>query len=370
MGDPNDYDEEGVMFAPRQPRPPRWTQKNVYLSNQDIEEQNRGMRNSFDRFINRDYRYISSNRLPKRQDEPEELDEFFDVIDTRDIPQTKKQVRDMLLGKIEEGKHIDSANTRHDVRKIHPDFHTYTKSVNISTGYQGAGKTFKALEEALSVVLYTTNTTHLIFIHKKHYDPTFQNVKELFELQGCMVIELTYDEAEKFVMAFLNAKYIYNIVRRVINEREHSREIPYDRDIMSLSDEDVEGALDMLGLADFRTYDWLNTIIMFDDVGNSQQFKNPDSYFNNRLKLCRDDNVIYYLTIHGITQLSPSIKANTAVVYVFKGLSQERLGVIYRQLNLPIEFGIFKGQYSLLGKIAGARCLVVDNIAGDDPSVE
>jgi hypothetical protein len=74
MGDSLYYGEEGVVLAPRQP----WwqlgrTQKNVYPNNQDIEEQNKGMRNDFDRFINPKYKYISGNRLPERQDVPEDL---------------------------------------------------------------------------------------------------------------------------------------------------------------------------------------------------------------------------------------------------------------------------------------------------------
>jgi hypothetical protein len=335
----------------------------------DLAEQNAGFANpeNWERFFNPEYHYNPRTKAPPRL---QPMDDIDDMIDLTWINETKKQITDLLVDNIKMAESADTANTRTNVRKIHPSFHTYYNSVSISTGYQGAGKTFKALEEALGVVVYTPNTKHLIFIKRKRYDPTFESVKGLFQFYGCDVREVEYENAEGVVQEFLRAKNIYNIVRRFIQTRKDGNELPHDRETMGLTDADVEDALDVLGLRNFRDFARLNTIIIFDDVGNSGLFKNPDSYFNNRLKLCRDDNVIYYLTIHGITQLSPSIKANTAVVYVFKGLSKERLGVIYRQLNLALDFGAFKGAYWMLGQTARARCLVVDNIVGDEPTVE
>jgi hypothetical protein len=321
--------------------------KNYYPNRPDMREQNRRSHANLNKYIDPQYRYNPGFHVPKRRVEHEQLDPeiLLGLIHPDDMPKSRKDVRDILLESIDRGLNFDNANSRHDVHKFHPDFHSYLNSVNISTGYQGAGKTFMSLMEALGVVLYTPNTTHLIYIRKKNYDPTFEASKTWLELWGCHVLEIPYEEAESTVQDLFMAKNIYNIVRRVKVMREHHQEIPYDAEMWKLQDADVEGALEVLGLRDFNTYDWLNTIIIFDDVGNSGLFKNPDSYFNNRLKLCRDDNCIYFLNIHGITQLSPSIKANAAVVYVFKGLSKERLGVIYRQLNLPIDFAAFKGAY-------------------------
>jgi hypothetical protein len=109
---------------------------------------------------------------------------------------------------------------------------------------------------------------------------------------------------------------------------------------------------------------WLNTLIVFDDVGASELFRKSDSYFNQRLKLCRDDNVIYFLTIHGLNQISASIKQNCAMVWIFKGLSRERLTIVWRQCNIPLDWGEMRGAYQMIGKTKNARCMVVDNLTG------
>jgi hypothetical protein len=142
-----------------------------------------------------------------------------------------------------------------------------------------------------------------------------------------------------------------------------------DEDLEDADDEEIARMFEALGVEDFH-HDWLNTIIVFDDTGFSGLFRNPDSFFNNRLKLCRDDNAIYFLTVHGITQLSPSIKQNTATVFVFKGLSLERLSVIWRQLNIGLDWQEMKGVYWALGHTQGARYICVDNILGSEPTIE
>jgi hypothetical protein len=142
-----------------------------------------------------------------------------------------------------------------------------------------------------------------------------------------------------------------------------------EEDLRDATDQEVQRMFEVLAVQDLK-YDWLNTIICFDDSGNSGLFKNPDSYFNNRLKLCRDDNAIYFLTIHGIVQLSPSIKQNAATIFVFRGLSSERLSVIWRQMNIPLDWNEFKGAYRAISYTQGARMMVVDNITGLDPKIE
>jgi hypothetical protein len=154
------------------------------------------------------------------------------------------------------------------------------------------------------------------------------------------------------------------MVRRFIQfqesgNREAAREL-----MRRVTDEDVANALETLKLDSFRRYDWLNTIIIFDDVGNCGLFKKPESYFNTRLKLCRDDNAIYYMAIHGITQLNPSIKENTLVTYVFKGLNPSRLDVVFRQMNLAIDLRDFRNIYNSISE-EGKRFFWCDNYTGE-----
>jgi hypothetical protein len=289
----------------------------------------------------------------RQQDRPFPYD---DLAYADDVITEKAGIVNEMVTNIERTKREYKPNNRHDVRKVSPNFHSYINSVNVLTGHQGAGKTFTALAEALGVCRNTDNTKHLIFIKKKVYDPTFESVKDLFEKplnvggSDCTIIELNYNEAEPFMTQFFTAKYIFNAVKRFqyLKKTNQLEKMTYEeyQSFQALTDEDVKGALDMLGVEYINDYEWLNTIIIFDDVGNSGLFKHPDSFFNNRLKLCRDDNAIYFLTIHGITQLSPSIKENTMVVYVFAGLTANRLDVIFRQMNLPMDLGEFRGIYN------------------------
>jgi hypothetical protein len=297
----------------------------------------------------------------------------FNLPHPDDAHQERDEVKRAMLGSIDKQKREYRATTRHAVRIIAPgQFHTYMNSVNVLTGDQGAGKTFTALMEALGVCRNTSNTTHLIFIRKKAFDPTFESVRSLFSNKknehagsDCKIIELGYEEAEKFCQQFFTAKHIFNSMKRyfyLLKRRATLTDADME-EFGSISDEMVQGMFQMLPKSLFDRHDWLNTIVIFDDVGNSGLFKKPDSYFNNRLKLCRDDNAIYFLTIHGITQLSPSIKENTLIVYAFKGLTPNRLHIIYNQMNLPITLATFRGLYSGMIK-SGKRFIWCDNSEG------
>jgi hypothetical protein len=179
-----------------------------------------------------------------------------------------------------------------------------------------------------------------------------------------------YEDAEAFVQMIFHYKRLYNKVKRAIAYKNSGQDLEqFDEDLTDASDEEVVKMMQRLAIQDLRQ-DWLNTIIVFDDVGNSGLFRKPDSYFNNRLKLCRDDNSIYFLTIHGITQMSPPVKQNAAVVFVFKGLSKERLGIIWRQLNISLDWQQMQGVYYAISHTNGARYIVIDNISGENPHIE
>jgi hypothetical protein len=214
---------------------------------------------------------------------------------------------------------IEKHTTRHDVVKVSPDLHSYYNSVNILTGAQGEGKTFTAMTEIIGIS-QVPNTHLIIYIKKKDFDPSVEAVKHLC---GCPLISIDYDKATDYIKNLLKYKKLYNeFVRLAVEAKINYLQIPAHV-------ENVEDLYNNLFIKDFSN-EWLNTLILFDDVGNSQLFKNKDSYFNNLMKTCRDINCIFYLTIHGITQLSPQIKENCAVIYITKGLSRDGLAIIHR----------------------------------------
>jgi hypothetical protein len=281
----------------------------------------------------------------------------------------RKLVFEEVSSAIERAKHEFKPNCRHDVIRPCRDSNLYLNSVAIFTGAQSSGKTFAALTEALIIARAMPNTHMLIFIKKKQYDNTVEALRPLIENTGCKFVDIGYDEAEAFVKQIFACKSAYNLAKRAISFHRSGRDMgDFNEDITGITDDYMAQMLDVLGVPDLR-HDWLNTLIVFDDAGFSGLFKNNDSYFNNRLKLCRDDNAVYFITIHGITQLYPYIKQNTATVHVFKGLSNERLAIVHRQLNIPLEWRQFKEAYRSIGK-RGCRFMIFDNISGVEPKIE
>jgi hypothetical protein len=282
----------------------------------------------------------------------------------------RRKVFDEVAAQINKAKKEFRGNARHDVVKAARGSNIYLNSVTILTGSQGSGKTFATLAESLIICRANRNTHMLIFIKKKAYDPTVESIKPLIEQTGCQFVEIEYSDAEAFVKMIYHYKQLYNKMKRAIAYKHSGKPLElFDEDLSDATDEEAANMFKALGIKDLK-FDWLNTIVAFDDTGYSGLFRNNDSYFNNRLKLCRDDNACYFLVVHGITQLSPSIKQNTATVFVFKGLSNERLGIIWRQLNISLDWAQFKGCYWAIAHTAGARFMVVDNISGADPRIE
>jgi hypothetical protein len=287
------------------------------------------------------------------------------------LPSAKDEIKLDMVKRIEQDKTKFRSNSRHDVVKIDDGIDSYFNSVNILTGAQGRGKTFTALAECGAIASLHRNppinqsgpATHmLIFIKRKAYDPTLESTRAIIEEFGCKIVELDYEEAEAYCEQIFALKQLYNLCKRVQYAYYNRQTVPAEFD--GVQSQDIELMYTELNVKNFNA-DWLNTLIVFDDASNSGLFKRPDSFFNTQLKLCRDTNCIYYLTLHGLTTLSPSIKQNTAIIYVFGGLSRERLTIVWRQCAIPLDWNEFMGSYAMLSRTPGARCLVADNITSE-----
>jgi hypothetical protein len=180
------------------------------------------------------------------------------------------------------------------------------------------------------------------------------------ELSNVPIVDVGYDQAVDTIKNIFEFKAYYNKLRRDAVERgmlpEHIPEHIEDK-------EALRQLYDVLCIEDFSR-PWLNTLILFDDGGNSGLFTKKDGYFNNVFKLLRDVNAIVYITIHGMTQLLPSIKENSAVVYIGKGLSPDRLAIIHYQTNNPVEYKSFVECYRSMNADPSKHVMIVDNIEG------
>jgi hypothetical protein len=256
-----------------------------------------------------------------------------------------------MLESINEHKRTYKQDLATSVSKI-PGINSYTNSVSLAVSVQGGGKTFKFMEEAIAVSKAIPETHLIIVFAKKSFDETVEATKHL---AACPVVIMPYDQAVDYMTLLLTLKSKYKEIKRTaIDHNVSDNDIP---DNIVGCDTLMEG----LYIDDF-TRRWLNTIIILDDIGNSKLFANPDSYFNNCLKLCRDQQIMWYLATHGMAQLSPSIRQNATIIYIGRGLSNERLDIIHRQTNNGIDINEFREAYQRVAD-SGKRFLVCDNVS-------
>jgi hypothetical protein len=225
--------------------------------------------------------------------------------------------------------------------------------VSIAVGPQGGRKTFNALNEAIAVSHIVPETHLIVVFMKKDIDLTVEGVRNI---ASCPILTLPYDDIENQIKTLVEAKRKYNEIKRLATQHN----IPDDQ--ISEHVEDLNILMTALHIDSFER-NWLNTVVIVDDCGNSSLLRNPDSYLNNCLKLCRAQNIMWYLCIHGMNQLLASVKQNSAIVYVCRGLSAERLGIVHYQTNNGMTIQEFRETYQDLNDDPDASILVIDNIA-------
>jgi hypothetical protein len=71
--------------------------------------------------------------------------------------------------------------------------------VNLLTGNQGGGKTFAAMNEIITIS-YMPESHLIVYIAKKSYDPTFQEIRKLSNVP---IIEVGYGRPKSFVVKYL-----------------------------------------------------------------------------------------------------------------------------------------------------------------------
>jgi hypothetical protein len=104
--------------------------------------------------------------------------------------------------------------------------------------------------------------------------------------------------------------------------------------------------------------------VILDDAGSAEILRRPASMFNNWLKLCRDINCMFYVAIHGFSQISPSIKQNSKIIVLGRGLSHERLSIIHYQSNSQCEYKDFIQTYDIMNRDSTKHYLIIDSDEG------
>jgi hypothetical protein len=205
-------------------------------------------------------------------------------------------------------------------------------------------------------ISYLPETHLIIYVKKKDHDETVEAIRDLANVP---IVDVSYEQSTDLCKSVFEYKSHYNRLRR----ESIDRGIDFDEIPEHIDNEELKKMFEILCINDFSR-PWLNTLLLFDDGGNSGLFARKDGYFNNIFKLLRDVNAIVWITIHGMTQLLPSIKENSAVVYIGKGLSHDRLSIVHHQTNNPIEYKEFVRCYQLMNRDPSKHVLVVDNVEG------
>jgi hypothetical protein len=261
----------------------------------------------------------------------------------------KSQVKNAMLKCIAKAKKEYRPNARSEVIKI-KGTNSYTNSINVLISIQGGGKTFQSLNEAIAISHIMQETHLIVLFSKKEHDETVAGITELSPVP---IVVIPYDQAQEFMIELIDAKHLYRKLHHEIYEFENGGEDEI------IDGQELDNMADVLCIDDLNR-SWLQTIIILDDVGGSNLFNKESSAFNNWLRLSRDLNIIWFLNLHSITQLPPSIRSNASVLYASKNLSPERMSIIHHQTNSGISWEEFKDGAEHLKSMPNARWLVID----------
>jgi hypothetical protein len=73
--------------------------------------------------------------------------------------------------------------------------------------------------------------------------------------------------------------------------------------------------------------------------------KNP---IHQRLYENRQPRIIYFLTLHDLFSIPPSLKTNLHTFWVFGGFNKQKINTVYNQLNIEVDKEVFWKRYSFL----------------------
>jgi hypothetical protein len=235
---------------------------------------------------------------------------------------------------------------RESIKKIHPELHTYRNSINILVGKQGAGKTYTALREIIKITFVDPSCHMIIIVNKegRANDATYEVLKSMFQVP---VIFLSNEDATDTIKHILSYKEFYNNIK--LNNWENE-----------IEDNQINELLDVLRIKDLKQ-PFLNTIIYFEDVANSDLFKKNTQYFPQLVARCRHNGLTLFFAVQFWKGLTTELKSNATTIYIFRDYSMQQLSYILHQTPLHHDMEQVHDAYRQLN---GHDKLVVDTVKG------
>ncbi len=214
---------------------------------------------------------------------------------------------------------------------IHPQIRFKRNSINILIGRTASGKTYSILREISKISLLkkeakeknidvpTLNEFHLLlYITDKDFDATFSKFKSVINIP---IVFIKYEEANNVLEDLSKAKAAYDEVI------ENGWENKIDESSMS-------EILTPLHVNDFKQKS-LQTLVILDDC--LRIFGSKKNPIHQRLYENRQPKITYFLTLHDLFSIPPSLKTNLHTLWIFGGFNKQKINTVYPQLNINIE---------------------------------
>ncbi len=233
------------------------------------------------------------------------------------------------------------SNQRNDmvgafIEQIHPNINVRYNSVNVIVGKQGQGKTVIALSEIIKIGIMKTHHL-LIYVTKDgcESDRSFLALKPLIENYLPIITVSEKDAKNTIENIILKKNDYYKIKRNHLEDKLAEAKI---------TQEDMDNMFSTLHIDSFD-YNYLHTLVLFDDISNSKLFANEGSYFSQLIRRCRHTNMTYFLLIQGWKGLKPHIKNEISTLYIFPCFNKQQLRYIYSQSATNRNFDEFYSLY-------------------------
>ena len=251
------------------------------------------------------------------------------------------------------------------IRPIAPGIYVNYNSLNILVGNQGKGKTHIMLRDIIQISRLQKanlgetsghNPFHLIVYVSKNgsiNDSTFEAQQELIQLPIHVVSD---SNAEKYLKELDLWKELYDRVCESLgtefvagsckaSDKQRQQTSLYESSLLTtgnkftpgISSEKLQQMFEFLHINKLGKPDEpLNTIILCEDFVKSKLLKS--AYFTNYFTQLRHKHSIIYINVQFFKSIPTDYKNNCTTFFIFSGFSRQKLGYIYQQVLMPIDF--------------------------------
>lgn len=249
---------------------------------------------------------------------------FSDSSDSEELF-TEPQVKPFFNIDIEMSKAYKKNESKilsESIRPIANGIYANYNSLNIIVGAQGKGKSHIVLRDIIQISRIPGAAHLIVYISKNGVinDSTFEAQRELIKLPIKVISD---SNAENYLKELDLWKELYD---KYVNNNTR------------LDEEKINKMLSFLCISQTssRSAKPLNTIILCEDFIKSKLLKS--AYFTNYITQLRHKHSIVYVNVQFFKAIPTDYKNNCTSFFIFNGFSRQKMGYIYQQVVMPIEF--------------------------------